>query len=123
MHMRLLTIGYDLQDRTMGGEELLSLVEEGNRRESPELEGPLQEKRRIGGGWEDNCLTKFSRLLGFSTEGFKGEILNLLQRIKSRREKSKKKVYSVTTMFDRELKRLECSINYNKGKKGNGLDR
>ena len=50
MHMRLLTIGYDLQDRTMGGKELLSLVEEGNRRESPELEGPLQEKRGTEGG-------------------------------------------------------------------------
>ena len=35
MRMRLLTIGYDLKDRTMGGKELLSLVEEGNRRESP----------------------------------------------------------------------------------------
>ena len=50
MRMRLLTIGYDLKDRTMGEKELLSLVEEGNRCESPELEGPLQEKRGTEGG-------------------------------------------------------------------------
>ena len=29
----------------------------------------------------------------------------------------------MSTRFERELKKLECSINYNKGKKGNGLTR
>ena len=60
---------------------------------------------------------KFSKLLGFLTKGFEEEILNMLQRIKNRREKSKKRVRPVSTRFEQELKKLECSINYNGGKK------
>ena len=63
----------------------------------------------------------FSKLLGFLTEGFEEEILNMLQRIKNRREKSKKRVCPVSTRFEQELKKLECSINYNGGKKKSGL--
>ena len=59
----------------------------------------------------------FSKLLGFLTEGFEEEILNMLQRIKNRREKSKKRVCPVSTRFEQELKKLEGSINYNGGKK------
>ena len=29
----------------------------------------------------------------------------------------------MSTRFERELKKLECSINYNEGKKRNGLTR
>ena len=41
----------------------------------------------------------------------------MLQRIKNGREKSKKRVRLVSTRFEQELKKLECSINYNGGKK------
>lgn len=37
---------------------------------------------------------------------FEGEILNLLLRIKKRREQSKKRGISVTTKFEHELKKL-----------------
>ena len=62
-------------------------------------------------------------MLGFPIEGFEEEILNMLQKINNIREKGKKRVCPVSTRFERELKKLECSINYNKGKKGNGLTR
>ncbi|KAL6332363.1 hypothetical protein AAG906_004933 [Vitis piasezkii] len=122
MPMRLLLVESDSQDRVMGGGKLLSL-EDGDRCVCPEVEGLSQEERWTGDNWEDSCLAKFSNLLGFPTIGFEEEIFNLLQKIKSKREKGKKKVCSATTMFDREIKRLECSINYNKGKKESGLDR
>lgn len=41
--------------------------------------------------WDDSCLEKFSMALGFSTEGFEGEILNLLQRMKNRRDQRNKR--------------------------------
>ena len=59
-------------------------------------------------------------MLRFLIEGFEEEILNLLQRIKSRKEKGKKKVCSMSTRFDHELKKLEYLINSNIGKKGTG---
>ena len=61
--------------------------------------------------------------MGFSTEGFEGEILNLLLRTKRRREQNQKKGSSGTTKFDRELKKLEWSINYNGARKENSLVR
>lgn len=45
MPLRFLMNECDLQDRMMGGRELLSLVEEGDRRVSPKLKGLLQEKK------------------------------------------------------------------------------
>ncbi|RVW88355.1 hypothetical protein CK203_040950 [Vitis vinifera] len=58
---------------------------------------------------EDSCL-KFNKFLGFSTEGFEGEILNLLLRMKNRREQSKRRGISISTRFERELKKLETKI-------------
>ena len=54
--------------------------------------------------WDDSCLARFSKFLGFSTEGFEGEILNLLLRTKRRREQNLKKGSSGSTKFDCELK-------------------
>ena len=73
--------------------------------------------------WDDNCLARFSTFLGFSMEGFEGEILNLLLRTKRRREQNNKKGTSGSTKFDRELKKLEWSINYNGARKENSLVR
>ena len=125
MSLRLLMVECDSQDRMMGVRrgKMLSFMKVGDRCESPKVEGSSQEERGIRGGWEDSSLAKFSRLLAFPTKGFEEEILIPLQRIKSRREKGKKKICLVTTNFDHELKKLEYSINYNRGKKRNGLDR
>ena len=80
-----------------------------------ELEGLLQDLD--GCQWDDGCLARFSKFLGFSTEGFEGEILNLLLRTKRRSEQNLKKGSLGTTKFDRELKKLEWSINYNGARK------
>ena len=68
-------------------------------------------------GWEECNLAKFSQFLGFSTEGLEKEILNFLAKIRKRREKIYSRGVLEKTKFERELKRLECSINYEGGSK------
>ena len=53
------------------------------------FEGLLQDLD--GCRWDDSYLARFSKFLGFSTDGFEGEILNLLLRTKRRREQNLKK--------------------------------
>ena len=43
---------------------------------------------------------KFNKFLGFSIEGFEGELLSLILRIKNRREQVKRKGICLTTRFD-----------------------
>ena len=62
--------------------------------------------------WEESSLTKFSQFLGFLTEGLEKEILNFFIKIRKRREKIHSKELLEKSKFERELKRLECSINY-----------
>ena len=96
------------------------IVSEGEKQvagEGPggEFEGMFQEMD--GCRWDDSYLARFSKFLGFSTDGFEGEVLNLLLRTKRRREQNLKKGTSGTTKFDRELKKLEWSINYTGARK------
>ena len=72
----------------------------------------MQERVDLGNKWDESSLVKFSKALGFSTEGIEGEILKLLQKLKTRRDQGKKKGTLGLTRFDREVKKLECSINY-----------
>ena len=88
-----------------------------------ELEILLQDLEGKGCRWDDSCLARFNKFLGFSTEGFEGELLNLLLRTKRRREQNIKKDISRTTKFDRELKKLEWSLNYNDARKEKSLVR
>ncbi|RVW44585.1 hypothetical protein CK203_104457 [Vitis vinifera] len=67
--------------------------------------------------WEESNLEKFSHFLGFSTEGLEKEILDFLIKIRKRRERIHGKVLLEKSKFERELKRLECSVNYEKGRK------
>ena len=85
-----------------------------------EFEGMFQDLD--GCRWDDSYLARFSNFLGFSTDRFEGEILNLLLRTK-RREQNLKKGTSGTTKFDRELKKLEWSINYTRARKENSVVR
>ena len=62
--------------------------------------------------WEESSLTKFSQFLCFLTEGLEKEILNFLSKIRKRREKIHSKELLEKSKFERELKRLKCSINY-----------
>ena len=67
--------------------------------------------------WRYGCLAKFCQCLGMPTEGFESEILKLLNRMRERRDRSekvsrKKRKGQRPSRFDRELKKLEWSINY-----------
>ena len=73
--------------------------------------------------WDDSCLAKFNKSLGFTTEGVEWEILKLLLSLKNRRDQGKKKGTLGTTRFEREVKKLECSINYDGVSRKNGSDR
>ena len=70
--------------------------------------------------WEESDLAKFSQFLGFPTEGLEKEILKFLSQIRKRREKIHSKELLEKSKFERELKRLECSINYEGGIKQKG---
>ena len=66
--------------------------------------------------WEDSELARFSKFLGFSTKGLEKDILDFLVKIRKRRERVHSKVLLEKLKFKRELKRLECSINYEGGR-------
>ena len=64
-------------------------------------------------------MAKFSKFLGFSTEGLEKDILDFLVKIRKRRERVHNKNLLEKSKFERELKRLECSISYEGGKNRN----
>ena len=55
---------------------------------------------------------KFNKSLGFSIESVDGEILRSLLRLRTRKDQGNKKGTLGLTRFDQEVKKLECSINY-----------
>lgn len=67
--------------------------------------------------WEESDLARFSKFLGFSTERLEKDILEFLVKIRKRRERVHSKTLLEKSKFERELKRLDCSINYEGGKK------
>ena len=62
--------------------------------------------------WEDSCLIKFSEFLGVTTAGFEEEILKLMRKMEAQQEGDKRKGYPTETRCERELRKLECTINY-----------
>ena len=83
---------------------------------------PNQSKPREGrdweeASWEESDLVRFSNFLGFSTEGLETEIMDFLVKIRKRRERIHSKSLLEKSKFERELRRLECSINYEGGKR------
>ena len=68
--------------------------------------------------WEESSLANFSQFLGFSTKRLEKDILSFLVKIRKRRKMIHSKGLLEKSKFERELKRLECSINYEgEGKK------
>ena len=99
-----------------------------------EFNGPISVARYSNGGssqfesqkgreeralnWEESSLANFNQFLGFSTKGLEKDILSFLVKIRKMRERIHNKGLLEKSKFERELKRLECSINYEgKGKK------
>ena len=77
------------------------------------------------GSWESSCLAKFSEFLGFPTNGFEKEILNLLRNLVASQKINKERGILTVSKSERELRRLRSTINYNGNKinKGGGRDR
>ena len=71
--------------------------------------------------WEESELARFSQFLGFPTAGLDKDILDFMVKIRKRREKVHCKSLLENSKFERELKRLECSINYDGGRKQKGI--
>ena len=63
--------------------------------------------------WESSCLAKFSEFLGFPTKGFEKEILELLRNLVASLKNGEEKGNTTVTKSERELRRLESTINYN----------
>ena len=78
---------------------------------------PQEERGWVEASWEESDLARFSKFLGFSTEGLEKDILEFLVKIRKRRERVHNKVLLEKSRFERELKKLECSVNYEGGKK------
>ena len=74
--------------------------------------------------WEDSCLFKFSEFLGVKTLGFEEEILKLMRKLEDQQEGDKRKDHQTETRCERELRKLECTINYSgKSQNREGRDR
>ena len=74
--------------------------------------------------WEDSCLFKFSEFLGVKTMGFEEEILKLMRKLEVQQGGDKRKDYPTETRCERELRKLECTINYSgKSQNRGGRDR
>ncbi|WKA06292.1 hypothetical protein VitviT2T_024196 [Vitis vinifera] len=80
--------------------------------DKPEADEEMQDREDPSSMWDESNLLKFSKALGFATEGVEGEILKLLLRLKTRRDQGKKKGLLGLFRFDREVKKLEWSVNY-----------
>ena len=79
--------------------------------DKPEAVEEMQDREDSSSIWDESNLLKFSKALGFATEGVEGEILKLLLRLKIRRDQGKKKGLLGLFRFDREVKKLEWSVN------------
>ena len=71
--------------------------------------------------WEESELARFSQFLGLSTVGLEKDILEFMVKIRKQREKVHSKSLLENSKFERELKRLECFINYEGGRKQKGI--
>ena len=70
--------------------------------------------------WEDSCLEKFSKFLGYPVDGLEDEILDLVHGIDTKRKKGKAKECLSLSKFDRELNKLKLSLKEKRGKSRRG---
>ena len=88
-------------------------------------EGPKTRSECLGyDNWEDSCLIKFKEFIGIPTVGYDEEILELLRKMVSQQSGNKRKGHPTESRCERELRKLECNINYNgMGQNRGGRDR
>ena len=73
--------------------------------------------------WEDSMLVKFSEFLGFATEGFETQIVELMRQIVKSQNKGPRPGHTPASRCERELKKLECTINYRGQRSGKSANR
>ena len=78
---------------------------------------PQEDRGWEEGNWEESDLARFSKFLGVSTEGLEKNILKFLVKIRKMKERVHSKILLEKLRFEKELKRLECSINYEEGRR------
>ncbi|RVW61434.1 hypothetical protein CK203_032027 [Vitis vinifera] len=74
----------------------------------------------LGLGWEESDLARFSQSWIFD-RGLKERHSGVMVKIRKRRERVHSKAMLEKSKFERELRRLECSVNYEGGKKRKGV--
>ena len=73
--------------------------------------------------WEDSILVKFSEFLGFATEGFETQIVELMRQMVKSQNKGQRPGQTPASRCERELKKLECTINYGGQRSGKSANR
>ena len=119
--LRMLIAPRPIEDETANRWELMEANNGNNEDCGKELCLVQTLPREVKGweevSWKESDLARFSKFLGFLTEGLEKDILDFLVKIQKRRERVHIKTLLEKSKFERELKRLECSINYEGGKK------
>ena len=114
----------------------LEMVAANEMKEGSSQEGMLVEYRQEEGiveatplavegyeKWEDNMLVKFSEFLGFATEGFESQIIELMRQMVKTQNKGPRPGQTPVSRCERELKKLECTINYGGQRSGKSANR
>ena len=97
--------------------------EDGDKEDTRGKEFLVEERE----SWEESCLSRFSKFLGFSTSGHEEEILGFLKRFNVGRQKGKGKRGGGggggdrITKFDREVKNLAWNVTDTTRKNDGGL--
>ena len=73
--------------------------------------------------WEDSILVKFSEFLGFATKGFEKQIVELMRQMVKSQNKGPRPGQTPASRCERELKKLECTINYGGQRSGKSANR
>ena len=114
----------------------LEMVAANEMKEGSSQEGMLVEYRQEEGiveatplvvegyeKWEDSMLVKFSEFLGFATEGFESQIIELMRQMVKTQNKGPRPGQTPISRCERELKKLECTINYGGQRNGKSANR
>ena len=73
--------------------------------------------------WEDSMLVKFSKFLGFATVGFETQIVDLMRQMLKIQSQGLRSGQTPVARCERELKKLECTINYGGQRSGKSVNR
>ena len=72
--------------------------------------------------WEDIILVKFSEFLGFATEGFETQIVDLMRQMVKNQNKGSRPGQTPVSRCEQELKKLKCTINYGGQRSGKSIN-